>query len=149
MKLNALGRPDFARAAIVYLATFSALALLGTVLAYWTWTAFAPRPEPRTWSAGEAATRAESARGLFGSSPRDRAAAVPAASAIRLLGIVAATGDRPGYAVVRLDARSSLAVRAGENVAPGIRLAEVHPDHVVLDRNGVREKLDWPRARKP
>jgi len=145
MKLNALGRPDIARVAIVYAATLSALALLGTVLAYWTWMAFAPRAEPRLSPAAEAATRAASAQGLFGGSPRDRAATAPAGRAIRLFGIVAATGDHPGYAVVRLEARSSLAVRVGENIAPGIRLVEVHPDHVVLDRNGARETLDWPR----
>jgi general secretion pathway protein C len=29
-------------------------------------------------------------------------------------------------------------------VAPGLRLAEVHVDHVVLERNGVREALAWP-----
>jgi general secretion pathway protein C len=149
MQLNALGRPDLARTAIVYLGTFSALILLGVVLAYWTWTVFAPRTEPRMWPAAEPAARVASAQGLFGGSPRGRTAAASAGSAIKLLGVVAATGGRPGYAVVQLEARSSLAVREGGDIAPGIRLVEVHPDRVVLDRNGARETLAWPKAKKP
>jgi len=26
-----------------------------------------------------------------------------------------------------------------------VRLLEVHPDHVILERDGVRETLAWPR----
>jgi general secretion pathway protein C len=49
--------------------------------------------------------------------------------------------------VVRLEAKQILAVQEGEDVAPGARLVEVHPDHVILERGGVRESLAWPKKR--
>ena len=61
---------------------------------------------------------------------------------------MAASGGRRGYAVVQLEAKQILAVHEGEDVAPGIRLAEVHADHVILERNGVRETLAWPEKKR-
>jgi general secretion pathway protein C len=49
--------------------------------------------------------------------------------------------------VVQLDAKQILAVHEGDDVAPGVRLAEVHPDHVILERGGTRETLAWPEKR--
>jgi general secretion pathway protein C len=60
---------------------------------------------------------------------------------------VAASGGRRGYAVVQLEANQIFAVREGDDIAPGIRLAKVHPDHVVLERSGVRETLTWPEKK--
>ena len=148
MVQDALGRPDLTRTAIVYAVTLAALLLLGVVLAYWTWVGFAPRAESRLRPAQESAGRAGMARALFGSSPRNGAATAVAGSSIKLLGIAAASGGRPGYAIVQLEARHSTTVREGDDIAPGIRLAEVRPDHVVLDRNGARETVAWPRAKK-
>ena len=71
-----------------------------------------------------------------------------ASSAIRLMGIVAVSGGRAGNqqgrAVLRLDAKKTVAVLQGEEVEPGLRLAEVHVDHIILERNGERETLAWP-----
>ena len=63
---------------------------------------------------------------------------------MRLMGVVAASAGQLGHAVLRLDAKRTVAVRQGEEVEPGLRLAEVHVDHVVLERNGARETLAWP-----
>jgi general secretion pathway protein C len=60
------------------------------------------------------------------------------------MGVVAASGSRPGNAILRLDSKKTVAVLQGEDVEPGLRLAEVHVDHIVLDRNGVLETLAWP-----
>jgi general secretion pathway protein C len=49
--------------------------------------------------------------------------------------------------VLRLDAKKTVAVLKGEDVEPGLRLAEVHVDHVVLERNGARETLAWPEKK--
>jgi general secretion pathway protein C len=142
---------SLAQAAVVSLVTFAALALLGLVLAYWTWAWLAPRPEPRTQPAVTGA-RAEVAYGLFGNSGRDngggREGAATTGVAVGLLGIVAASGNQPSYAVLRLDAKQTVAVREGGEIEPGIRLAEVHADHVVLERSGVRETLAWPKPGK-
>ncbi|MEO6155948.1 MAG: type II secretion system protein N, partial [Thermomonas sp.] len=70
--------------------------------------------------------------------------AAPTGIAIRLLGIVAATPGHGGYAAVQLGAKEIIAVREGENVLPGIVLAEVAARHVILERGGRRETLTLP-----
>lgn len=144
MQATSLERSSFAQTAVVSLVTFAALALLGLVLAYWTWAWLAPRPEPRAPAAVETASNASSAGGLFGSVKQGPGAAAAASGAIRLMGVVAASGVRRGHAVLRLDAKKTLAVLQGAEVEPGLRLVEVHVDHIVLERNGARETLAWP-----
>jgi general secretion pathway protein C len=159
MQAISLERSGFAQTAVVSLATFAALALLGLVLAYWTWAWFAPRSEPPAQAAeqtggrgvGSTAGLTQAASGLFGRAQRDGAA--PTGIAVRLLGVMAASGgrsgNRSGYAVLRLDAKQVIAVREGGEIEPGVRLAEVHADHVVLERSGVRETLAWPERSAP
>lgn len=142
------GRSNFAQSAVVSVLTLGALMLLGLVLAYWTWTWLGPRPEPRVETIPEPTGRMASATALFGRAQHSPGADALTGSAIKLLGVVAATSEGAGYAVVRLDAKQILAVRAGEDVAPGIRLEEVFPDHVILQRSGVRETLAWPERSK-
>ena len=147
MQTISLERSSIAQTAGVSLVTFAALALLGLVLAYWTWAWLAPRPEPRAQPLAAPVGRVASANSLFGSVQRDQNIAAPTGIAIKLLGVVAASGGRRGYAVVQLEARQILAVHEGEDIAPGIRLAEVHADHVILERNGTRETLTWPEKK--
>jgi general secretion pathway protein C len=128
---------------VAFLATLAALALLGVVLAYWTWAWLAPPAAARAPAVAEAAAAASSAGGLFGVKQGPGAAA-PASGSVRLMGVVAATAGRRGHAVLRLDAKKTLAVLQGEEIEPGLRLAEVHVDHIVLERNGARETLAWP-----
>jgi len=137
-------RSNPAQSAALAAATLAAVILLGLVLAYWTWIWFAPRAAPRAEPAPAQGISLQSARGLFGVAP-SKQAAVPTGIAIKLLGVAAATGNRSGYAVLQFDAKQILAVEEGEDIAPGIRLAEVHSDHVILDRGGVHETLAWPR----
>jgi general secretion pathway protein C len=137
-------RSNLAQTAVVTLATIAALALLVLVAAYWTWVWLAPLPESRAPAAADKGTAAGAAGALFGATRRDPSAPAPTGIAIRLLGVVAATGGRHGYAVVQLEAKEILAVREGEDVAPGIRLAEVGTDRVILERGGNRETLAWP-----
>lgn len=138
-------RSRLAQTALVTVLTLAALALLGLVLAYWTWVWLAPRPEPRAQAAVQRADGVGAALGLFGSAPSGVAVAAPTGIAIRLLGIVAATQGGRGYAAVQLQARDIVAVREGEDIAPGIRLAEVAPRHVILERGGIRETLALPK----
>lgn len=90
----------------------------------------------------------ETAYGLFGSSRPSGSGAAAGGIAVRLLGVVAASGNQPGYAVLQLDAKRSVAVRQGGEIEPGVRLAEVHANHIVLERNGMRETLAWPKPGK-
>jgi general secretion pathway protein C len=132
----------FSKAASV--ASLATAALLGVVLAYWSWALFAPPPAPRAPAAVQGAGRASSAGALFGAAPQGSSAAAAGSGALRLMGVVAAAGGRGGQAVLRLDGKRSLAVLEGEEIAPGLRLAEVHINHIVLERNGARETLALP-----
>ena len=142
-----MGRSGLAQTAVLSVLTLAAVALLGLVLAYWTWVWFAPRAEPPLQAAPVQSGGVVSASAIFGKVQRSQNTAAPTGIAIRLLGVVAASGGRRGYAVVQLEAKEILAVRDGADIAPGIRLAEVHPDHVVLERGGIRETLAWPQKR--
>lgn len=138
--------------------TTAALALLCVVAASWFWLWLAPAPEAPAAVASPTALVLEAAYGVFGGGRGDSLGggpagaavndgAVPAATglAIRLLGIVAAEGDGEDYAVVELEPGTIIAIRAGEEFAPGIHLTEVGTDHLVLERGGVRETLTWPQ----
>lgn len=145
MQVNSLERSGRAQTAVVAVLTLAALALLGLVLAYWTWVWLAPRPEPRAQAAVPPAEGVAAAIGLFGSAQEGPNVAAPTGIAIRLLGIIAATQGGRSYAAVQLGAKEMLAVREGEDVADGIRLAEVGTHHVILERGGVRETLALPK----
>lgn len=142
-------RSSLAQSSLVFLTTLGALIVLGFVLAYWTWAWFGPKVEPRApaLAAGVATPLAASAYGLFGHPQRQ--ATVPTGLDIRLLGVMAATRGASGYAVLEVDGKHVVALRRGENIAPGIRLAEVYPDHVVLERHGMMETLTWPKRHLP
>jgi len=142
-----LGRSSLAQAAVLSFLTLAAVVLLGLVLAYWTWMWLAPRAEPRLEAPAAPSGSAASASAIFGVVPRGENTAAPTGIAIRLLGVAAASGGRLGHAVVQLEAKRILAVNEGDDIAPGIQLAEVHPDHVILVRRGVRETLAWPQRR--
>ena len=140
-------RADAAQTALVYLTLLMALALLAAILAHWTRTLFIAPPEP----AGEPATtvtgNAAPAGELFGFAQPHAPLAAAAGPDISLSGVAAASGGGRGYAIMQLDGKEILAVPEGGNIASDVRLAEVHPDHVVVERNGAREILVWPEKR--
>ncbi|WP_380019598.1 type II secretion system protein N [Dokdonella ginsengisoli] len=86
---------------------------------------------------------------LFGQTPRRAGAAGEAASTLSLIlrGTVAQSDPQSGLAVVAGADGSERAFRVGEEVVPGVRLAAVHPDRIVLSRGGAEETLRLPRER--
>jgi general secretion pathway protein C len=138
-----------AQTAVVSAATVAALVLLAFVLANWTWIWFGPRAAPRAEPVVEPVSRSTVAHTLFGRVQGGQAAAAPSGLAIMLVGVVAAAGNKPSYAVVQVDAKTILAVRAGEEIAPGIRLDKVFADHVILQRAGASEDLALAERKKP
>ena len=148
MQQTGIGSSNLAATAIVWLVNAAAVAALGVAGAVWTWTWFAPRAEPRTQAPIPAAGRLDAAYPLSGKARANRSVAAPSAMAIRLLGVIAATGAEPGYALLQLGAQPAVAVREGGEVEPGTRVVEVKADRVVLDRGGVRETLALPTRGK-
>jgi general secretion pathway protein C len=139
-----IDRTELIQSAVIAGVTIATLALLGSVAGYWTWIWLAPPLEPSVRTQAAPASQIASAVGLFGNMKGGENLTAPTGISIRLLGIVAATEGRDAFAVVVLDGKQIVATREGGDIAAGIRLAEVTADHVVLDRNGVRESLAWP-----
>jgi general secretion pathway protein C len=125
--------------------TLAALALLGLVLAYWTWVWFAPLPAARVQQVAARGPGLESAYGLFGAKRSAADSTAQSKISAELLGVVAASSGHTGYAVFRLDTKKVVAIPEGQDIEPGVRLAEVRPDHVILVRDGMRERLSWPK----
>jgi len=130
--------------------------VLGVLLARWSWILFAPHATAvATVQPGGTGVEAGRLFGVavFAASPVTQGVALPD---VRLVGVFAtqsrnspaedgkpaARTGQPGFAVLQLDSRSQIGVAAGEEIAPGTRLLEVHPDHVLLERAGVRQRVN-------
>lgn len=125
------------------------VAALAISLAYWTWVAISPAAVGAPSSANApAADRPEQVanRNLFGVASAGPAQAPRSASAgLTVLGVF--SGKRPGDGRVIIARQGSrpVTVAAGESIADGLTLQEVHPDHVIVLRNGVPERVELER----
>jgi general secretion pathway protein C len=135
-----------AQTAIVGTSMTLALGLLGLALAYWSWAWFAPAPLPQAMQVSEPPGRLAAAGDLFGHGQADAQAQSPTGLAVRLLGVIAGQPEGSGYALLQLDAKDTHVVRAGGELAPGIRVESVLPQQVILQREGSRETLAWPHT---
>lgn len=142
-----LNRSSVAQTVVVSVATLTAVIVTGFLAAHWTWLWLAPQPVPRAPVATDSGAPMAAAGALFGVQQRDSNSLAPTGIAIRLLGIVAASGAQRGYAVVQLEAKDIVAVAEGADLSPGIRLAEIGADRVILERDGRRETLTWPESK--
>lgn len=123
--------------------------VLGALLAKWAWVLFAPRATAIAVAPEHGAT-AEAGK-LFGVPAAAPVSSVMEATAwpnVRLVGVFAAKTGRSGFAVLKLDDKRQAGVAAGENVLPGIRLLEVHPGYVLLERGGVQQRVNLEEKRK-
>lgn len=114
--------------------------ILGVLLAKWIWILFAPQAI-FTSAVPERAAVVETGQ-LFGvpvsNDTVNQGVALPN---LQLLGVFTASGGKPGFAVLKLEARQ-LGVAEGEEVAPGTRLVAVHADHVILERAGIQQRVN-------
>lgn len=106
-------------------------------LAWWTWTFVAPREAAPEADRGAASVDPAAIARLFGA-PTAQAAR----SGLRLKGVVAPTPGVAASAIFAAPGGRDLAVYLGGEIAPGVTLAEVDPDHVLVSRGGVRERVD-------
>jgi general secretion pathway protein C len=60
---------------------------------------------------------------------------------IRALGVMAEGASGRGIAIIGIDGQPARTVRAGEPIAPGVLLAEVRRDGVVIERSGARHEI--------
>lgn len=108
-------------------------------LAWWTWE-FAAPAAPRSVAAASGSTvdLAAIAR-LFGAEATASASDI---DGLVLKGVVAPTPGVAASAIFAPRAGRDISVFIGDEVRPGVKLVEVDPDHVIVSRGGVRERMD-------
>ena len=87
---------------------------------------------------------------LFGNTPLRPGAGPGAPSttlSLILRGTLAENDPKAGIALLSDPQNGERAIRVGQEVAPGARLAGVYPDHIVLDHEGATEILKLVRDR--
>lgn len=109
------------------------------LLAKHAWVLFAPAEHAVPGTA--VPTQATQAEQLFGSV--NTASSSTSLNGIRPIGIFASS--KSGFAVMQTET-GQVGVGVGGQVVPGVRLVETHADHVILERNGVRQRVDLSKA---
>jgi len=109
------------------------------LLAKHVWVLFAPAEHaiPGT----TVATQSAQTEQLFGTVTT--ASSTASLNGIRPIGIFASRKN--GFAVMMTET-GQIGVGLGGEVAPGIRLVETHADYVILERNGVQQRVDLGKA---
>ena len=119
---------------------------LGWQLAWWTWHFITPSlRNPSVTSPINTPTDIALGRQLFGDAgPVSSAISSGPQTGIRLKGVFAVDGKTLSAAVLNMGGRDQ-AVRMGQALSADVTLAEVHPDHVIISRGGIRERIDIDR----
>jgi general secretion pathway protein C len=135
------------------------LALIAMQLARLVWAVFTPIGPVGEWRPAQARILSPQAQAaiLAAVDPFYRngppAAAVAAASTLnlQLFGVRENWGSGGGAAIIGAPDGEQKSFAVGEEVAPGVKLAAVFFDYVVLDRGGAQEKLflDPDKAAEP
>ena len=116
--------------------------VLAWQLAYWTWVFVAP-PEARGSREEAGDVDFAAVARLFGAAPPAGAGAPAlAASSLKLKGVVAPTPGTAASAIFSTGSGRDVSVFIEREVTPGVKLAEVHADHVIVSRGGVPERID-------
>src|SRR5688572_6030072 len=145
-----LPAPDAPRSNVFGTLLVAALTVaLAWQLAYWTWVFLAP---PKVAAPAPAAAEVDLAAiaRLFGAAPPAGSAAA-SSSGLRLKGVVAPTPGVAASAIFSTGSGRDISVFVGGEAQPGVKLTAVHPDHVLVRRGGVEERIDMEayRAKAP
>ena len=125
------------------------VAALAISLAYWTWVAITPATVAAPMlPAGQVSDRPEqlAGRDLFGIATAGVAPGPRSAGAgLKVLGIFSGRQPGAGRVILARQGGRPTTISVGEPIADGVTLHEVHPDHVIVLRNGVPERIDLER----
>ena len=143
--MPAMSTPDTAprrQSLFASLVTVALVIALGWVLARWTWALLAPPSSgisPPTPASG--LDRAALASLFGGTVVAGGSSGAEPSGGLRLKGVVAATKSDAGSAIFNAGGKD-FAVRAGEEIRPGVKLAGVLTDHVLVERAGAPGRVD-------
>ena len=134
------------------LAAIAMLALLAWTGAHIFWTITSPAtPEAPTAVDTEPSrvAQAVAARHLFGEAPPQGTRTTVAESTAKLYGVVTPTGKgQRGIAIISVQGKPALAVREGEEIAPGLTLHRVLARAVEVSQGGGIQVLRLPERGK-
>jgi general secretion pathway protein C len=119
--------------------------VLAWQLAYWTWVFVSPPSASAAASSAPAEVDLAAIARLFGGSAPS--AGATSVDGLTLKGVVAPTPGVAASAIFAPRAGKDISVFIGEEVRPGVKLAEVRPDHVIVARAGTRERIDLAAPR--
>lgn len=125
-----------------FLIELGLVAALAVMLAHWTWVFATPATLAAPSRISDENAGTDVPRGLFGAAS---ARAESTARGYRLVGVISPGNGLGGRAVFKVEGGAPRQAGLGEAIAPGVRLKEVHPDHVVLERDGTLERLKLDR----
>lgn len=117
--------------------------VLAFQLAHWTWVFIAP-PQVATTPAADGGVDMAAIAKLFGAAPPS--SATVSSAGLRLKGVVAPDGGPIASAIFSTGSGRDIAVFVDREITPGLKLLEVKPDHVIVSRNGARERIDLEAA---
>jgi general secretion pathway protein C len=117
--------------------------VLAWQLAYWTWVFVAPPKVAAPAPAQQQVDLAAVAR-LFGA---DAPAGGSASAGLKLKGVIAPTPGTAASAIFSKGSGRDLAVYIDNDIEPGLKLIEVHPDHVIVSRAGARSRIELEEPR--
>jgi general secretion pathway protein C len=107
---------------------------------------FMPAPAPRLPNAPldtQSAARVIASSNLFGASSAPAAGPAQATSLnLKLKGVYAASGKLFSFAVLSIDGKPDVGIVVGSEIKPGVKLHEVHADHILIAHDGVIEQVN-------
>lgn len=113
--------------------------VLAYQLAHWTWVFITPATVASQSTDGPDVNLAEIAK-LFGAAAPN--APMASGSSLRLKGVIAPYSGPRASAIFATGAGKDITILVDHEVQPGVKLAEVKPEYVVVSRAGVRERID-------
>ena len=133
------------------------LALIAMQLARLLWVAVTPLGPLGPWRPAQARILSPQAQAailaavdpFYRNGPPAAAAAAISTVNLQLFGIRENRGSGSGAAIIGAPDGEQSSYAVGEEVAPGVRLAAVFFDYVVLDRGGRQEKLFLDQSKAP
>ncbi|MDO8291800.1 MAG: type II secretion system protein N [Gallionella sp.] len=113
--------------------------------AYWAMQLFKPpvRPVAAPPQTVQTAPRLDAAAALFGGRPT-----IAVASNFQLKGVVVAGNAAESIAILAAVGKPAQVVKTNEEVAPGIKVTEVHSRYVLLSEGGVVKRVELPEDMK-
>lgn len=112
--------------------------------AYWAMQFLQPpvRPIVAPPAAPQQTVELSAAAGLLGG------AQASGSSNFQLSGVIIADHPRDSIAILAVDGKPARPYRLNSEIKPGVRLQEVQRGHVLLNQNGVQQRLELPAATK-